>query len=281
MHPTAVAPTFDGGFLIADSQNYRVRRVSRMGTITTVAGNGNPPDPNADAGPAPDDGLSATSAALQPGAVAALRGGGFLVADNLSDRVRHVSPQGVISTVAGTGREASDGDGGPAGQASLFGPRGLAVRADGGVLVAEFGPGDRLAPGGDRLRFVGDAPFAPVASPPPAFKSDCAYRPPELALRLWRRVKARHGRPFRIRLRLSERATVRVRIHRGPRRVLGATRRARRGLNSIPVRRRLRPGRYLVRLEARTRDGRLARARARLTVRRRAKVSTSAGERAD
>src|SRR5207248_223189 len=82
--PSGVAATADGGFLIADFNNNRIRRVSSAGTITTVAGSGTSGF-SGDGGPA-------TAAQLNfPRGVAATADGGFVIADTGNSRIRHVS----------------------------------------------------------------------------------------------------------------------------------------------------------------------------------------------
>jgi len=162
--PRGVAASADGGFLIADTGNERVRRVSRTGTISTVAGNGM-------AGFA-GDGSAATSAQLNfPFGVAASADGGFLIADTFNNRVRRVSPAGTISTVAGTATAGFAGDGGAATSAQLRSPLGVALAADGDYLIADTD--------NDRVRRVdaGDPP--PVAPPPVAPPSS----PPPVAMK--------------------------------------------------------------------------------------------------
>ena len=128
--PESVAATLDGGYLIADKENNRIRRVSPDGTIRTVAGTGS-------AG-FNGDGLAATSAMLnKPQGVAPLLDGGFLIADTENNRVRRVSPLGTIQTVAGTGSPGDAGDGGLAVMAELQKPRGVAPLLDGGFLIAD------------------------------------------------------------------------------------------------------------------------------------------------
>jgi len=132
--PYSVAVTADGGFLIADSGNRRVRRVSPTGIITTVAGTG----VQGSAG----DGGAATAAQLNdPDGVATTPDGGFLIADFFGNRVRWVSPTGVITTVAGTGAASvfRDGDGGPATAANIDMPFGVAVTPSGGFVFSEEG----------------------------------------------------------------------------------------------------------------------------------------------
>ena len=126
----SVATTADRGFLIADTNNHRIRKVSAAGIITTVAGDGT----NGFGG----DGGPATAAQISsPRDVAATADGGFLIADTTNLRVRRVSPSGTISTVAGNGNFGTPVDGAPA-AASPFGlVAGVAPTDDGGFLIVD------------------------------------------------------------------------------------------------------------------------------------------------
>jgi hypothetical protein len=121
--PTDISPTDDGGFLIADTGNHRIRRVGPDGKITTVAGTGV-------AGYAQsEDGGPATSAKLKnPRAVAALPGGAFLIADTGNSRIRKVSKSGKISSLDGFGAY---------GGTQLGSPLALTVLPDGAILIAD------------------------------------------------------------------------------------------------------------------------------------------------
>jgi NHL repeat len=131
--PASVAPTRDGGFLIADTDNYVVRKVRPDGTIVTVAGIGLQPGFSGDGG-------AATSAKLDlPDAAAPTPDGGFLIADRGNNRIRKVFANGTIVTVAGTTTAGYSGDGGPAVSAQLNAPSGAAVTSDGGFLIADTG----------------------------------------------------------------------------------------------------------------------------------------------
>jgi hypothetical protein len=127
--PIGVAVAADGGILIADYLNSRVRRVSPTGTITTIAGSGT-------YGFSGDGGPATAAQLTWPSGVAATAGG-LLIADPNNERVRRVSPDGTITTIAGTGTHGFSGDGGPATAAQLALPTGVAATADGGLLIAD------------------------------------------------------------------------------------------------------------------------------------------------
>jgi hypothetical protein len=133
--PLNVAALSDGGFLVSDALNDRVRRVGADGVIRTAAGNGD------DTGDAGDGGPAVLAQLPQPADLAALADGGFLVVS--SDRVRRVLPDGTIVAFAGTGRPGFSGDRGPATRARID-ARSLSVAADGSVLIG----------GGNRVRRV-------------------------------------------------------------------------------------------------------------------------------
>jgi sugar lactone lactonase YvrE len=119
-----------GVLFIADTQNQRIRKVDLSGTITTVAGNGT----NAFSG----DGGPATSANLNfPGGVAVDGAGNVFIADTTNNRVRKVDTGGTITTVAGNGTFGFSGDGGPAINASLEGPDGVALNSAGDIFIAD------------------------------------------------------------------------------------------------------------------------------------------------
>jgi uncharacterized protein (TIGR03437 family) len=140
--PYGVAVDSAGNLLIADQLNYRIRKVSSEGIITTVSGNG--------AYGFSGDGGPATSAELaNPVGVAvdgaddlfiAGPGTGFdgddFYDDPVNNRIRKVSPSGIITTVAGGGTAVS-GDDGPATSARLNGPRAVAVDRAGDLFIAD------------------------------------------------------------------------------------------------------------------------------------------------
>jgi uncharacterized protein (TIGR03437 family) len=129
--PAAVALDGLGNLYIADSYNHSIRKVTPAGTIVTVAGRGTQGF-SGDGGPA-------TSAELSfPSGLAVDRGGNLYIADRNNHRVRKVSPDLVIATIAGNGIEGFTGDGGPAAEAQLSSPSDAAVDASGNVFVADL-----------------------------------------------------------------------------------------------------------------------------------------------
>ena len=128
--PTAVALDADGNLYVADSHNHRVRRIDPSGTVTTVAGSGRWLY-DGDGGPA------IKAALYYPEGVAVDSTGNLYIADTLNNRVRRVDPSGTITTVAGTGVVGGGGDGGPATEAQLAFPKGVAVDADDNLYIAD------------------------------------------------------------------------------------------------------------------------------------------------
>jgi uncharacterized protein (TIGR03437 family) len=128
-NPQAVAVDSAGAVYIADLRN-RVRRVSADGTITTYAGNGSFGSAG-DGGPATDASLSG------PSALAFDAAGNLYIAEASTNRIRKVTPGGVITTVAGNGTTGWAGDGGPATSARLSYPYGVAVDPAGNLYVAD------------------------------------------------------------------------------------------------------------------------------------------------
>ncbi len=139
--PGSVAVDQSGNVFLGDGLYARVRRIAPSGIITTIAGNGT----HASSG----DGGPATSAAISSAvAVTVDRGGNLFIADQIDNRVRRVSPEGIITTVAGTGVQGFSGDGGPATSAQLAFPRALAVDSAGRLFILQLGRVRVVSPGG-------------------------------------------------------------------------------------------------------------------------------------
>ena len=129
--PTAVAVDSSSNLYIADTNNQRIRKITGT-TITTIAGDGE----ELYAG----DGAAATSAVLDlPTGVAVDATGTVYIADRHNQRVRMVSVDGTISTLAGSGAASFSGDGASATAATLFRPGGVSIDGAGNIYIADTG----------------------------------------------------------------------------------------------------------------------------------------------
>jgi sugar lactone lactonase YvrE len=131
--PHAIAKDPAGNVYFASL--YSIFRVDPNGILTHVAGTGKSGD-SGDGGPA-------TRAQLtSPTALALDKDGSLYIADGFSGRIRKVSPKGLITTVAGSGKGSywnnGAGDGGPATSAPLYFPYQLAVDAAGNLYIGEW-----------------------------------------------------------------------------------------------------------------------------------------------
>jgi sugar lactone lactonase YvrE len=127
--PGGVALDGAGNLYIADTRNHRVRKVTPDGIISTIAGS-SPGRFSGDGGPAIDAQLSF------PADVAVDSAGNVYIADSGNNRIRKVSPDGIITTIAGNGIQGYSGDGGLAESASFSAPTALAVDGGGNIYVA-------------------------------------------------------------------------------------------------------------------------------------------------
>ncbi len=151
-----VAVGSDGSLYIVDVYQFRVRRVAPDGIITTVAGNGTE-GYSGDGGPA-------TQAQLDfPQSIAIGPDGSLYIVqpESGSAVVRRVAPDGIITTVAGTGAFGDGGDGGPATQAQFMIPVDVAVGPDGSLYIADWLSGRirRVGPDGIISTVAGNGKF--------------------------------------------------------------------------------------------------------------------------
>ena len=111
---------------------FRIWKVTADGLFFAWAGNGQ----NSFSG---DGGPASVAQTNAPSGVALDSSGNLYVADYLNHRVRKITPAGLITTIAGTGVAGFSGDGGPAVNAQLNGPLGVAADAFGNVFIADSG----------------------------------------------------------------------------------------------------------------------------------------------
>ena len=129
--PDDVAVDGLGNIFITDLTNYRIRKVSTTGIMTTIAGTGSSGSTG--------DGSPATAATFEhAGFIAIDRIGNVYIADANSNRIRKINTSGIIFTIAGTGTGGFMGDNGPATSAELNGPSGVAVDNLGNIFFSDI-----------------------------------------------------------------------------------------------------------------------------------------------
>ncbi|HTW64698.1 MAG TPA: hypothetical protein VME17_08790 [Bryobacteraceae bacterium] len=130
--PQGLALDSNGNLYIADPGDNRIRKVSTNGIITTFAGTGT-------AGYSGDGGPAAQAMLNFPQTIAFDSKGDLIIADRENNRLRMVTPDGNIATIAGNGTATSTGNGGPALSASLNNPFVVSTDSSGDVFVIETG----------------------------------------------------------------------------------------------------------------------------------------------
>jgi sugar lactone lactonase YvrE len=148
-NPAGIAVDGEETIWVADSGNHTIRRIFN-GTVTTVAGSAGVP------GSA--DGRGAEARFLTPTAIAVDGRGNLFVCDSGNHTIRKVSPNGLVTTVAGLAGSAGNADGG-ADAARLSSPGGIVIAADGTIYIADTGNhrirvGHVVPPPGERRRAV-------------------------------------------------------------------------------------------------------------------------------
>ena len=149
-----------GRIYIADSNNDRIRRFTPGGVITTVAGTGA-------SGYSGDGGPATLARIQQPRGVSVAGDDAFYIADTNNHRIRRVDlATGIITTVVGSGSRGYSGNGGQAGDARLFNPRGVTVDSEGRMFVS-----DTL---NNVVRLVTPQVTGPNEPPVALFTSECS-----------------------------------------------------------------------------------------------------------
>ncbi|MGD0778299.1 MAG: hypothetical protein ABSC05_36415 [Candidatus Solibacter sp.] len=145
--PSACATNSAGDLFIADTANHAIREMNPAGVISTVAGMGA-------AGATGDEGPAVAAQLASPRGVVVDDMSDIFIADTGNHRIRQVTPDGVIHTIAGSGAPGFAGDGGPAAGAVLNGPQGLFLDGAGDLYFADTG--------NNRIRRLLPDPAAPA-----------------------------------------------------------------------------------------------------------------------
>ncbi|OQP64451.1 hypothetical protein A3860_21010 [Niastella vici] len=132
--PTAVAVDKEGSVYISDASNKVIRKVTKQGIISTIAG------VPGRAGYAGDGGAATKALLTQPAGIAVDNQGNLYIADPSNSVIRKVNTAGIITTFAGNGTAGYSGDNGPATKAQfqIGSPQGLAVDPEGNVYASDY-----------------------------------------------------------------------------------------------------------------------------------------------
>ncbi len=135
--PAALAMDSAGNLYVADEKNHRIRTISRNGIVSTVAGSG----PTGPLKGSYVDGPASQARFADPIGICVAADGTIYVADSDNQRIRMVSPDGLVSTLAGSGDYGKLIGGyrdGPAGTAQFNRPYDLELDADFNLYVADY-----------------------------------------------------------------------------------------------------------------------------------------------
>jgi uncharacterized protein (TIGR03437 family) len=131
-NPDTILLDPNGNLYISESDGLRIVKFATDGTVTSIAGSGN-------VGFSGDNGPAIDAVFDHPTGIALDSAGYLYICDTFNSRIRKVSPGGIITTIAGVGIPAYGGDGGPATNAVLYFPRGVAINAAGNVYISDTG----------------------------------------------------------------------------------------------------------------------------------------------
>jgi sugar lactone lactonase YvrE len=130
--PCAAIGDSAGNVYVGLKATRQVVRIDASGIVRLFAGTGT-------AGSGGDGGPSRSAQLSQPCGLALDSSGNLFIADSGANRIRRVTPDGIISTFAGNGKSANTGDGGPATEAALKAPSALTFDINGNLLIADSG----------------------------------------------------------------------------------------------------------------------------------------------
>jgi sugar lactone lactonase YvrE len=125
--PEGLATDKAGNVYAADCYNNMIRKISPDGVVTTLAGK---------AAKGANDGRGKAASFSHPDGLAVDAGGNVYVADVGNNKIRKITPDGTVSTVAGTGKRGADD--GPAKTATFYRPFGITIGKDGYLYVADY-----------------------------------------------------------------------------------------------------------------------------------------------
>lgn len=149
-HPYGLAIDSEGNMYVGDVDNHRIRKISPDGIVTTFAGG--------------NKGFADRKGQLarfnQPYGVAVDADLNVYVADSYNNRIRKITPDGLVSTLAGNGHDGFVD--GPASSAEFYVPIGVVLDQAGNIFVGDEGNSSirKITPGGEVITFVGNGNYS-------------------------------------------------------------------------------------------------------------------------
>ncbi|MDR2209826.1 MAG: SMP-30/gluconolactonase/LRE family protein [Azoarcus sp.] len=130
--PTGIAIDASNNLYVADANNHRIRKIAPNGEVSTLAGSG--ATGSKEGGFA--DGPGSAAQFKQPTDITIDKAGNLYVVDRGNSRIREITPNGEVSTLAGSGLGCADG---PGSVAQFYLPSAIAIDASGNLYVADNG----------------------------------------------------------------------------------------------------------------------------------------------
>jgi sugar lactone lactonase YvrE len=167
--PAGLLTDDKGNVYIADRENHVVRMVNPKGIITTIAGNGT-------AGFSGDGGQAKKASFNLPSGLALDSKGNLYISDRSNNRIRMVTPKGIVHTYAGNGEEGYGGDSGPALKARIDRPFGLAIDKKDNLYIADRRNNRirKVNPSGIITTVAGDGGFFFMGDNGPSYRASIA-----------------------------------------------------------------------------------------------------------
>ncbi len=144
--PWGIAVDDSGNVYVADTGNHSIRKITPNGDVTTFAGSGSLGN---------TDGNGTSASFKSPTGLAIDGSGNFYVVDAFNHNIRKITPNGDVTTIAGSGSPGNTDGNGTA--ANFSSPWGIAVDGSGNVYVADTGNNNirKITPNGDATTLAG------------------------------------------------------------------------------------------------------------------------------
>ncbi len=149
--PSSIHTAVDGSIYVSDTENHRIRKVTADGIVNTIAGTDT-------LGFSGDNGPAINAKINNPTALTTDRQGNIYFSDRDNFRIRKITPDGIITTIIGTGIAGNTGDEGPANLATINLTGAILLSDDGSMYISDAGNHviRRITPDGIIHRYAGN-----------------------------------------------------------------------------------------------------------------------------